>query len=116
MGLFNFCMHAIVERCPEENTDFHVKHEDFPLATAPVTKTWQICGEKCANENSCTHWTWLKQSHSRESFRGKCLFKPERGNVRSSEGAISGSKKCPGSPGRSDIQIHNVGFLFIFIL
>ena len=99
-----FCIPIIVEECPEENTDYHVKHAKFPVNTANVTTTWQLCGAKCANEPSCTHWTWLKLAHPNKYFRGKCLFKPKRGNVTTDEWATSGSKECLGTPGRNYTQ------------
>ena len=101
---YSFCTHVIVERCPEENTDYHAIHPDFPVGTAEVTESWEICGKKCANETSCTHWTWINQNHSTASYRGKCLFKPEKGDIRSREWAISGSKECPETIGRNNIE------------
>ena len=82
------------EICPENNTDYHVEHDNFPFDKANKTDTWEDCAAECSKELLCTHWTWIKQDHVNESFRKRCLFKPKRDGVQSVHTSISGSRNC----------------------
>ena len=105
MLVFSTCCykHVTAELCPEENTDYHVEHPNFPVASATIPEPWQICAEKCSNQSSCNYWTWFKNSPSAGKLRGKCLFKPKRENVMANEWTISGSKYCIEIPGENYI-------------
>ena len=79
----NFMTPAEAWSCPEYNTDLWGADLDY----IGQTTSWQACGELCAQNPSCSVWSWYIKEQT-------CITKLYFDGSSDDSNAISGVKSC----------------------